>query len=185
MRIGLIADTHMPASLPSLWEEIAQVFAGVDLIIHAGDIQMTTVLDELEAIAPTIAALGNNDYGMVDPRVAPVQWLEIEGWTLAAVHDTEPEDEPIEHIRTYFLGGRHADVIVTGHTHVERIDHRDGVLQVNPGSAVHPRLWSTRPGTVGILEITADGIRAEVVRLTETDPEVRNPGVALRYDSNS
>lgn len=183
MRIGLITDTHLPAALKRLWPEVHAAFAGVDLIWHGGDIVRASVLDELEEIAPTFAARGNNDVGWKDPRLAHTQWLDVDGHRLAMVHDMEPEDEPIDVLFSRYLGGRRADVIVTGHTHFERMDFRDGVLQVNTGSAVHPHLWSTRLGTVGVLEVDATGIRAEIVRLGETEG-LRNPGVAHRFDGN-
>jgi putative phosphoesterase len=184
MRIGLITDTHLPAALKRLWPEVHAVFAGVDLIWHGGDIVWPSVLDELEEIAPTFAARGNNDVGWNDPRLAHTQWLDVDGYRLAMVHDMEPEDEPIDQLVAMYLGGRRADVIVTGHTHFERMDLRDGVLQINTGSAVHPHLWSTRLGTVGLLEVDRSGIRAEIVRLGETEG-LRNPGVAHRFDGQS
>lgn len=55
-------------------------------------------------------------------------------------------------------------VISDTHTHRERLDFRDGVLQLNSGSAVHPHLWSTRLGTVGVLEIGGGELRARIVR---------------------
>lgn len=181
MRIGLITDTHLPAELKRLWAEVHLAFAGVDLIWHGGDIVLPSVLDELEEIAPTFAARGNNDVGWKDPRVAYTQRLEVDGIRLAMVHDMEPEDEPIDVLIDQYLGGIRADVIVTGHTHFERIAFRDGVVQVNSGSAVHPHLWSTRLGTVGIVEVDSSGVRAEIVRLGETEGR-RNPGVAYRFD---
>jgi putative phosphoesterase len=184
MRIGLITDTHLPAALKRLWPEVHTAFAGVDLIWHGGDIVWPSVLDELEELAPTFAARGNNDVGWNDPRLARTQWLDVDGFRLAMVHDMEPEDEPIDRLVATYLGGRRADVIVTGHTHFERMAFRDDVLQVNTGSAVHPHLWSTRLGTVGILEVDGSGIRAEIVRLGETEG-LRNPGVAHRFDGNS
>lgn len=183
MRIGLISDTHMPASLKHIWPEVAAAFAGVDLIWHGGDIVWPVILDQLEEIAPTLAAQGNNDVGWHDDRMARRQWLDVEGYRLAMVHDMEPETEPIEVLTKRYLAGRRADVMVTGHTHVERLDWREGVLQVNSGSAVHPHLYSTRLGTVGILEVDASGIRAEIVCLGESEG-LRNPGVAQRFDGN-
>jgi putative phosphoesterase len=181
MRIGLITDTHLPAELKRLWAEVHEAFRGVDLIWHGGDIVLPSVLDELEEIAPTFAARGNNDVGWKDPRVAYTQRLEVHGVRLAMVHDMEPEDEPIDVLIDQYLGGIGADVIVTGHTHFERIEFRDGVVQVNSGSAVHPHLWSTRLGTVGIVEVDSSGVRAEIVRLGETEGR-RNPGIPYRFD---
>lgn len=181
VRIGLISDTHMPAARATLWEEVALAFTGVDLIWHGGDIVWPTVLDELELIAPTFAARGNNDGAWKDPRIADVQWLDVEGYRLAMVHDMEPEDRPVAELRDRYLGGERADIIVTGHTHIERLDWREGTLQINSGSATHPHLWSTRLGTVAIVEITTIGPRAEIIRLGESEG-LRNPGVAHRFD---
>jgi putative phosphoesterase len=184
VRVGIVSDTHMPGSLPTLWDEVGTKFAGVDLILHAGDIVLPMVLDQLEAIAPVLAARGNNDPGWEDDRVAEIQWLDIEGFRIAMVHDMEPEDEPIDVLREKYLGGEAADVMVSGHTHFERLAWRDGVLQVNPGSTVHPHLWSTRPGTVAILQLEQRSLRAHIVRLGEQDG-LRNPGVRYVFDGEA
>jgi putative phosphoesterase len=180
-RIGIISDTHMPADIRQLWDEVRLAFAGVDLILHSGDIVHPMVLDQLEEWAPVIAAEGNNDFGMVDRRVAPTQWLDIEGFRVAMVHDMEPEDEPIAELQRKYLGGAPADVMITGHTHLERLDFRDGVLQVNSGSAVHPHLWSSRMGTVAVLDVAPGELRARIVRFGET-PGLRNPGIEYSFD---
>src|SRR5262245_51552758 len=178
--IGIIADTHMPGSRREMWPEVHQAFDGVDLIVHAGDIVLPSVLDQPEEIAPVIAARGNND-GPGDPRVADVHWLDIAGHRIVVVHDMEPEDEPIDVLCRKWLKGESADVMITGHTHFERLDWRDDVLQINPGSAVHPHLWSTRLGTVGLLEVGPGHLRARIARLGES-PELRNPGVEYAFD---
>jgi putative phosphoesterase len=180
-RIGVLSDTHMPASVRTLWDEIGSAFEGVDLILHAGDIVLPSVLDQLEEIAPVLAARGNNDPGWDDPRLADMQWLDLEGFRIAIVHDMEPEDEPIDVLCRKYLGGEPADVMVTGHTHFERLTWRDDTLQVNPGSAVHPHLWSTRLGTVALLELAPGALRARVVRLGEHEG-LRNPGVGYAFD---
>jgi uncharacterized protein len=184
MHIGVISDTHMPGSVRELWPEVAEAFADVELILHGGDITNLSVLDQLEEIAPVLAARGNNDPGLVDPRLDEAQWLTADGLHIGMVHDMEPEDEPIEYLRDRFLGGRHADVMITGHTHRERLDFRDGVLQLNSGSPVHPHLWSTRLGTVAVLEIGGGTFRARIVRLGEHEG-LRNPGVEYEFDGDT
>ena len=181
VHLGIVSDTHMPGSLREMWPEVAQVLAGVDLVLHSGDITNLSVLDQLEEIAPVVAAKGNNDAGLEDPRLADEQWLEFHGLQVAMVHDMEPEDEPIETLQRRYLHGRRADVMVTGHTHFERLDWRDGVLQINSGSAVHPHLWSTRLGTVARLDIGDGMLRARILRLGEQDG-LRNPGVEYEFD---
>jgi putative phosphoesterase len=180
-RIGVLSDTHMPAGLRVLWDEVGVAFEGVDLILHSGDIAHPMVLDQCEQWAPVLAALGNNDFGMTDPRVAEIQLVEAEGFRIAMVHDMEPEDQPIEDLRRRYLGGEAADVFVTGHTHFERMDYRDGVLQLNSGSAVHPHLWSTRLGTVAILDLQPGWLQARIVRLGQSEGR-RNPGIEYRFD---
>ena len=56
MRIGLVTDTHLQSTIRELWDEVRVVFAGADLILHAGDIVSPRGLDWLEEIAPTLAA---------------------------------------------------------------------------------------------------------------------------------
>jgi len=64
MRIGLISDTHIPEACEHLPSRVFEVFRGVDLVMHAGDVYVNRVLDELAEIAPVIAALGNGDEGL-------------------------------------------------------------------------------------------------------------------------
>src|SRR6266567_8052468 len=152
MRIGLISDTHMPFAGRALWDEVDVAFQGVELILHAGDIVHPIVLDRLEQIAPVLAARGNNDYGIDDARILDQQVLELHSLRLVMIHDMEPEDRPLDELRKTYLSGHHADIIVTGHTHFERLDFRDGVLQINPGSATLPHLQSMRLGTIAIMD---------------------------------
>ena len=181
MRIGLLTDTHLPSTIRHLWDEVKIAFTGVDLILHGGDIVTPRVLDWLEEIAPTLAARGNNDSGWGDPRVQDIQWLDFAGWRLALIHDMEPEERPIASLKQCHLRGEHADIIVTGHTHFERLDYRDGVVQINTGSPTHPHLWSTRLGMVGLLDLAPGKITARVIKLGET-PGLANPGAELFFD---
>ena len=181
MRIGLLTDTHLPSTIRDLWDEVKTAFEGVDLILHGGDIVSPRVLDWLEDIAPTLAARGNNDGGWEDARLDDIQWLKLEGWRIAMIHDMEPEERPIATLEEMYLGGEHADIIITGHTHFERLDYRDGVLQINSGSPTHPHLWSTRLGTIGLLDIAPGKIAARIVKLGES-PEMKNPGKELFFD---
>ena len=184
MLIGLISDTHQPSDQPTLWEEVYAVFKGVDLILHGGDIVLPRVLDWLEDIAPVLAARGNNDLGWDDARMKPVQWLAIDGWRIAMTHIMRREERPIAELRNLYLGGEHADVMITGDSHRERLDFREGVLQINSGSPTLPHHKSTRLGTVGLLEIGPEKLEARIVRLGETDGRP-NPGVEYSFARGS
>jgi len=89
MRIGLISDTHIPEVAQALPPEVVQAFRGVELILHAGDIYVPAVLDELELIAPVVAAEGDDDYYSVitDERVKGKHILKLEGQTIWLVHE--------------------------------------------------------------------------------------------------
>ena len=90
-RIGILSDTHMPGSLREMWRQVGAAFEGVDLILHSGDICHPLVLDQLERWAPVLAARGNNDlFRSGDQRVADVQWLDIDGFRIAMVHEWNP-----------------------------------------------------------------------------------------------
>jgi len=157
VRIGLLSDTHVPEA-PVLFAEILEALRGVDLILHAGDIVVPRVLDELEVVAPVLAAQGNHDHLFDgDPRVRPLHLLEIEGHRVALVHQFEPLNAGREYLSRALLAGVWPDVVVCGDTHVERIDRIDGMLCVNPGSATLPRNRSPRLGHIGMLELVRGG----------------------------
>lgn len=180
MRIGLISDTHLPSDRRTLWDEVREVFRGVDLILHGGDIIHPMVLDWLEQTAPVLAARGNNDRGWDDPRMHDRQVLDVDGQRLVMVHDMQPEDRPLDHLRRAFLAGEHAEIMVCGHTHYERLDFREGVLQINSGSATHPHQQSTRLGMVALLEWGGGELEARIVRLGHSEGR-RNPGIEYSF----
>jgi uncharacterized protein len=177
MRIGLISDTHIPEACEHLPRPVFEAFAGVDLVMHAGDVYVNRVLDELAQIAPVMAALGNGDEGLdghrfkLDPdeRVRIAHLLEIEGIRVGLAHalptPDETSDEVFERAMQRHFGGI-VDVLVIGHSHLEGITRFGSTLVVNPGSATLPRNLVDVPGTVAILEIAAGGhITAEIIRL--------------------
>jgi putative phosphoesterase len=164
---------------------VGTAFSGVDLIMHSGDIVHPAILDRCEEWAPVIAALGNNDEACKkDPRVKPMQLLDIEGFRIAMVHDMWPEDDPIDVLVDRFLHGERADVFIAGDSHYERMDFREGVLQVNSGSAVLPHNYSQRLGTVAILDLEPGQLRAKIIKLGET-PGLVNPGIEFFFDGTT
>jgi uncharacterized protein len=177
MRIGLISDTHIPEACDHLPARVFEAFAGVDLVMHAGDVYVNRVLDDLAQIAPVMAALGNGDEGLdghrfkLDPdaRVRVAHLLEIEGVRVGLAHalptPDETSDEVFERAMHRHFGGI-VDVLVMGHSHLESITRFGATLVVNPGSATLPRNLVDVPGTVAILEIAVGGrVTAEIIRL--------------------
>ena len=169
VRIGLISDTHIPRDIKALPPHIKEAFQGVDLILHAGDIYLPATLDELEIIAPVLAARGNGDrHFPEDKRLNDTHVLNIAGLNLGLTHGINypgspgyPLDRTIE--REF---GQHMDIIVFGDTHVAVVERRDGTLLVNPGSPTLPNgLFEL--GTVGVLDITGKRAEARIIQLSE------------------
>jgi uncharacterized protein len=185
MRIGLISDTHIPEACEHLPAEVFEVFRSVDLVMHAGDVYVNRVLDELARIAPVIAAAGNGDEGLdghhyrLDPdhRVRESHVVEIGGVRVGLVHAIPTPDETSDDVFARAMErhfGGPVDVIVQGHSHVENVTRYGATLVVNPGSATLPRNLVGVPGTVAILEIGADGrVDAEIVQLGAADRAMR------------
>jgi len=177
-KIGLISDTHIPEARATLWPQIAQAFAGVDMIFHAGDIHELWVLDELEKVAPVWAARGNGEDGGAgrpvqpqDDRVKYAWLLEIEGLWVGLTHYVPvPERLPNFTMQKWverFFPQRKPDVIVSGDTHREAIEWVDDIYCVNPGSPTYPHNYDTQYGTIGFLELQDGKASASVWQLVE------------------
>lgn len=176
MRIGLISDTHIPEACDRLPPKVFEVFKGVDLVMHAGDVYVNRVLDELSVIAPVIAAIGNGDEGLDghkfrledDERVKVAHQLTIEGVRVGLAHALPTPDETSEAVfqramDTHFGGP--VDVLVMGHSHLEGVTQFGATTVINPGSATLPRNLVNVPGTVAILEISGGRVATEILSL--------------------
>jgi putative phosphoesterase len=161
MRIGLITDTHIPDVASAIPPEVAQVFQGVELILHAGDIYDISVLDELEQIAPVLAALGDDDSFRLlqDKRIEMKHVLTLEGRTVWLVHE-----RPLWYRVTPEQAEQAPDVIVHGHSHDAKIRDDNGTLFVGSGSPTFLH-YRRGLGTVAILDITEEGVEASIIRL--------------------
>ena len=123
--IGLISDTH-----GMVRASVHDALAGVELILHAGDVGGHMILDELEVIAPVLAVYGNTD-APVDPRLAAAIDREIGGVRVHVSHGHELGSPTPEKLLERYS----ADVIVYGHTHKQLVVRAGGRLVVNPGAA--------------------------------------------------
>lgn len=178
MRIGLITDTHLPGQIRDLGElgQLPQEFlSSVDLIMHGGDLTSPIVLDWCEQFAPVICSTGNND-PIPDPRMKEVQILETEGWTIGMIHSLEGQFRPVEDLQKLFP--KPVNIMISGHTHQERLEYREGVILINSGSITFPQHKEVRLGTVGILEIESRKLKVDIFPLGET-PGSPNPGSRL------
>src|SRR4051794_21667431 len=122
MRIGIISDTH-----GLLRPEVIKRLAGTDHIIHAGDIGAPKVIEGLRRIAPTTAIKGNIDIGEWAMDYPDTELVALGGRTLYVLHNLkEIKLDPAA------FG---IDVIISGHSHRPKIETKNGVLYLNPGSA--------------------------------------------------
>ena len=181
MIIGLLTDTHLPnviRQLDELGPEPSEFFRSVDLILHGGDLTAPYVLDWLERFAPVLCSTGNND-PIPDSRCREAQVLDVEGWRLGMTHSLEGQFRPVDVLQRYFPSA--VDVMISGHTHEERLECRDGVALVNSGSITFPHHKELRLGTVGLLELTPRTFSARVFPLGNT-PGRPNPGRELSIE---
>jgi putative phosphoesterase len=149
-RIGLISDTH-----GLLRPEAVSFLRGCDHIVHGGDIGHAEILSQLSALAPVTAVRGNNDNGSWAERLAQTEFVQIGEIFVYALHDIAQLDiEP---------GGAGVHVVISGHSHKPSVQHRDGVLYVNPGSA-GPRRF-TLPISVAELVVEGRAVSARIVEL--------------------
>jgi hypothetical protein len=154
MKIGVISDTHN-----YLDPKVLTLLAGVDHILHGGDVGMPQVLFDLERIAPVTAVGGNTDDPALHYRLT--QLVELGGRKFLVHHIVNPRELSAS------IEARAArekpDVVVFGHTHKPFCETIGGRFYFNPGYAGKPRFNLER--TVGILHCDAKGIRAEYLRL--------------------
>jgi len=120
--VGVISDTH-----GLLRPEALEALAGVDLIVHAGDIGGPEIIDALRPLAPVHAIRGNIDRGFWADEFSPREIVDVEGQSLYVLHDLNKLDlDPLA------AGFR---VVVSGHTHDPAVTELRGVVYLNPGSA--------------------------------------------------
>lgn len=150
MIVGVISDTH-----GLLRPEAIEALRGSEHIIHAGDIGSPEIIPALEKVAPVTAIRGNVDTQSWAQRFAETEVVELAGFHIYIIHDLKAMD----------LNPKAAGfaVVISGHSHQPKQEKKDSVLYFNPGSA-GPRRFKL-PISVGRLEISHQGIQAEIHRL--------------------
>jgi len=177
MKIGVLADTHIPDMLPAVPARVLELFSSVDLILHAGDVSDLAVLQQLEPIAQTFAVSGDRDSAQVRKYVEEKQRLSFGGRAVGLVHGHHAwEGSALRRMAFRFNATRRTetllgyvlrqfndvDVIVFGHSHAPYMKMHGNVLLFNPGSLL-PHFG--RVGSVGLLEINATAIKARIVAI--------------------
>ncbi|HMC69290.1 MAG TPA: metallophosphoesterase family protein [Mycobacteriales bacterium] len=158
-RIGLVADTHCPEFAAQLPASLFDALDGVEAILHAGDVNARSTLEELSRIAPVEAVRGDHDRAL--PDLPSVRELTIGGKRIVLVHGHRARwiEEPQTLLWTLTLGWYRphrglprslrrrfpdADVIVYGHTHRADVRQVGGALVINPGGVHQWNAETTR-----------------------------------------
>jgi putative phosphoesterase len=178
--LGVLADTHVPDRVPHLNPRVIEIFrqAQVQAILHAGDVSISMVLEELGKVAPVYAVQGNRDIFYLRQLPMRIE-LNFNGISIGVAHghgsfSRYMVDKIHRAIRGRLVTGYlrrmletfpDVDVIVFGHLHVPCNFPLGGKLLFNPGSTSSP--WPRgNPATVGLLHLRkANGPQGEIVTL--------------------
>lgn len=156
----VLSDTHAPHRWRSCPPRVAEHLRDADLVLHAGDVCVAGVLDELADYAPVHAVCGNNDGPDVVAWGAPETLeLDVDGLRVAMIHDSGQQTGRAARMRRRFPT---ADVVVFGHSHIPMDVTEAGVRIFNPGSPTDRRRQPH--GTLGLFTVE-DGrlVAAEIV----------------------
>ena len=170
IRVGLISDTHMPERWPEIPSAVQECFAGVDLILHAGDVGELWVLDELGRLAPVVAVHGNDETNEASAALPYEQLIGLAGQRVLLCHSHQPdraaerasrksgEWEPKLQRRVDHAHRHGATIYVFGHTHIPMTRSIGGVLLVNPGAVASGNaICRQTVQSAAILEIASTG----------------------------
>jgi putative phosphoesterase len=189
--LGVIADTHIPDRRRALHPNILPIFeqAGVDVILHAGDISRPRILAQLESLAPVHAVRGNRDiFGFADLPTTRV--LAFEQVQIGMAHGHGNWGRYVLDKVKYLLRGPQAfriameraleslpgsvDVVIFGHNHYPMNSGQDGKLIFNPGSPCCP-VFDNLPPTIGLLYIDGNQVTGKIIDLDQSTPNALVP----------
>ena len=159
VRIGVVSDTH-----GYLDPQVVEAFAGVDPLIHAGDIMDPATLEALAAVAPVTAVAGNMDDGKLGKLPKEVAG-KAGGVRFIVGHKRKRLLKRLTNGKIEGVGKHDVpDLIVCGHDHLPAVEWVDGTLYLNPGSASAPHYEDDDP-SVAIVESGSAGLNVSFVRI--------------------
>ena len=161
MRLAIISDTHLPRGGRALPPACVEQLRAADLILHAGDFMELAVLEELQALGPTVCAVrGNVDSAELQARLPLTRVVAAEGVKIAMVHDAGPSDRRLERLRRRFPD---ADAVVFGHSHIPLLERDAGFTIFNPGSPTERRRAPHH--TMGLATVDHGAVTFRIIRL--------------------
>src|SRR5262249_39899644 len=161
VKVGVLSDTH------GLFDpKLMELFRGVDVIIHGGDVCSETVLRQLEAIAPVRAIHGNRDVPPLSERLPAWRLEEVGGQRILVLHDLGKPERPTAAAQS-LLASTRPSVVISGHSHHGRISIHREILYLNPGGAGRKRFKLLR--SAARLTVAPDQVEAVLFSL-ESSP---------------
>lgn len=160
MRVIVLSDTHAPRFWKSCPRALTAPLRDAELVLHAGDVCVPSVLDELAQFAPVRVVRGNNDGPDVAAWGAPdTAEFDLEGLSIAMIHGSGARGGRLQRMRRRFPGAR---LVIFGHSHIPCDEADDGLRILNPGSPTDKRRQPT--GTFAVLDVV-DGhlLRADIL----------------------
>lgn len=182
MKIGVVGDTHIPALGPQLPSRLTEVFQGLDILLHTGDVCELYVLEDLqEMFTLTFAVWGEADTEEVRHYLDEKRVVRFGERALGMIHGHQfgeaqkgagrwlrrlfrraPEPGTLEDFLLAQFDGDNVDAIIFGHTHYPHVKMHNGVLLFNPGAA---RPGPGRQPSAGILKVEKRSISGRIVYL--------------------
>ncbi len=177
VRLGVVADSHVPDRMRAVPPAAFEALAGVNAILHAGDVCVQRVLDALADVAPVYAVRGNRDLVLPLPLDRE---LTVEGVRLGLTHGhggmqhslreklivTAVGDNSMRYLRQVRARFGAVQVVVFGHSHLPVNFVMNGVLMFSPGS-LGPNFRKPHGPAVGLLTIEDGGVRGQIIRLDQ------------------
>ena len=149
-KIGIISDTH-----GLIRQSVVESFNDVDLIVHAGDVGKPEVLETLQDIARVYPVRGNVDGGKWTDNLPFTEVVKVGQVFLYVLHDVNALD--LDPVAAGF------NAVISGHSHIPKIEEQNGVLFLNPGSAGPKRV--RYPVSIAFLYVNGASIDTEIVEL--------------------
>lgn len=160
MRVAVISDTHLPRGTRRLSDGCLAELERAELILHAGDFVAMRVLDELRALAPVEAVVGNMDEHELRTVLRERLVVEVGEAKIGLLHDPGPRAGREARLAAAFPG---CAAVVYGHTHVPQVTRHDDVWILNPGSPTERRSAPAR--AMLVLEVADGEVRPELLEL--------------------
>ena len=161
MNVAVISDTHLPRGARRIPADCLERLRAAHLILHAGDVVVLPVLEELRELgSPLHAVHGNMDEAELRALLPRSTVVEAAGARIGIVHDPGPLAGRAERLAGRFPG---CDAVVYGHTHVPEVTRTGATWILNPGSPTERRRAPTH--TMLVLEIEDGQIRPELLEV--------------------